>query len=55
MVILFRQSCLATRNLAQRTDADFEFSKDWAAFEVLNVSKAIHSSCPVSLTVRPDW
>ena len=28
---------------------------DWAAFEVLNVSKTKHNSCPVSLTVLPDW
>lgn len=27
---------------------------DWAAFEVLNVSKATCSSCPVSLTMHPD-
>lgn len=27
---------------------------DWVAFEVLNVSKATFSSCPVSLTVHLD-
>ena len=28
---------------------------DWAAFEVLNVGKAMYSSYSESLTIRSDW